>query len=61
NQVPELADAINLGELNLSSNHLTGKILKELEKLSFLYKLLISNNHLSGEVPELHAGIPVSK
>jgi Leucine-rich repeat (LRR) protein len=43
--------ATNLHELNFSSNHLTGKIPKELGNFSLLIKLSLSNNHLSGEVP----------
>ncbi|XP_060673268.1 uncharacterized protein LOC132803773 [Ziziphus jujuba] len=43
--------AAHLQELDLSSNHLLGKIPEELQNLKLLLKLILSGNQLYGEIP----------
>ncbi|RVW27708.1 MDIS1-interacting receptor like kinase 2 [Vitis vinifera] len=47
----QLGKAIQLKQLDLSANHLSGKIPKELGMLPLLFKLLLGDNNLSSSIP----------
>lgn len=50
-EMPDLTNATRLGILNMSMNHLTGKIPASIGSLQRLETLDLSRNRLSGEIP----------
>ena len=48
---PELGNLLDLNQLNLSNNHLTGTILAEFGNIELLTHLVLDGNDLTGEIP----------
>ncbi|KAJ7969533.1 Receptor-like protein kinase [Quillaja saponaria] len=57
-EIPGVIEALNLTEIDLSDNNLTGKIPEEFGKLEKLTGLSLSTNQLSGEIPESMGRLP---